>query len=145
MSLTLVLAVLAAYVAVLFLAAAWGDGRARILDASPTRRAWLYALSLGVYCTSWTFYGAVGEAARNGWDYLPIYLGPALVFLIGFPIVRRMVELGRRYDTASIAEFLSARYGKSTAVGALAASGLLLAVIPYIALQLKAPRPAWAS
>lgn len=137
MSLTLVLAVLAAYVAVLFLAAAWGDGRARILDASPTRRAWLYALSLGVYCTSWTFYGAVGEAARNGWDYLPIYLGPALVFLIGFPIVRRMVELGRRYDTASIAEFLSVRYGKSTAVGALAASGLLLAVIPYIALQLK--------
>ncbi len=137
MSLTLVLTVLAAYVAVLFAAAAWGDGRARVLDASPARRAWLYALALGVYCTSWTFYGAVGEAARNGWDYLPIYLGPALVFLIGFPVVRRMVELGRRYDTASIAEFLSARYGKSTAVGALAAGGLLLAVIPYIALQLK--------
>lgn len=137
MSLTLVLTVLAAYVAALFLVAAWGDSQARTLDASHRRRAWLYALSLGVYCTSWTFYGAVGEAARNGWDYLPIYLGPALVFLIGFPVVRRLVELGRRYDTASIAEFLSVRYGKSTAVGALAAGGLLLAVIPYIALQLK--------
>lgn len=137
MSLTLVLSVLAAYVAVLFAAAAWGDARARRLDASAPRRAWLYGLSLGVYCTSWTFYGAVGEASRNGWDYLPIYLGPALVFLFGFAIVRRLVELGRRYDTASIAEFLSARYGKSRAVGALAAGGLLLAVIPYLALQLK--------
>ena len=137
MSLTLVLTVLAAYVAVLFIAAAWGDSQARTLDAARWRRAWLYSLALGVYCTSWTFYGAVGEAARNGWDYLPIYLGPAVVFLFGFAIVRRLVTLGRRYDTASIAEFLSARYGKSTAVGALAAGGLLLAVIPYIALQLK--------
>ena len=137
MSVTLVLTVSAVYAALLFAAAAWGDSRAASLDASRRRRVWIYALSLGVYCTSWTFYGAVGEAARNGWDYLPIYLGPALIFILGFPVIRRMVELGRRYDTASIAEFLSARYGKSTAVGALAASGLLLAVIPYIALQLK--------
>ena len=137
MGLTATLIVLGAWVALLFAAAFYGDARAKAMDASPIRRAWLYALALGVYCTSWTFYGAVGEAARSGWDYLPIYLGPALLFLFGFFIVRRLVRLGREHDTGSIADFLSARYGKSAAVGALAAGGLLAAVIPYIALQLK--------
>ncbi len=137
MGLTVTLIVLVAWVALLFAVAFYGDARAGRIDSSPGRRAWLYALSLGVYCTSWTFYGAVGEAARQGWDYLPIYLGPALLFVFGFFIVRRLVRLGREQDTGSIADFLSARYGKSSAVGALAACGLLLAVIPYIALQLK--------
>lgn len=137
MSLIVTLIVLGAWVALLFAVAFYGDARAGRLDASRTRRAWLYALSLGVYCTSWTFYGAVGEAARQGWDYLPIYLGPALLFVFGFVIVRRLVKVGREQNTGSIADFLSARYGKSSAVGALAACGLLLAVIPYIALQLK--------
>ena len=132
-----VLIVLAAYVALLFAAAAWGDRRADILDRLQGRRAWLYALGLGVYCTSWTFYGAVGEAAREGWDYLPIYLGPALLFAVFFPVIRRMVRLGREHDTASIADFLSARYGKSGTVAGLAAFVLLLATIPYIALQLR--------
>lgn len=131
------LIVLSAWTALLFAAAFYGDARARTMDESPARRAWLYALGLGVYCTSWTFYGAVGAAARAGWDYLPIYLGPALLFVGGFVVVRRLVRLGREHDTGSIADFLSARYGKSAAVGALAAGGLLLAVIPYIALQLK--------
>ncbi|MFW5661454.1 MAG: sodium:solute symporter family transporter, partial [Oceanicaulis sp.] len=137
MGLTVTLIVLSAWTALLFAVAFFGDARARKLDASPARRAWLYALGLGVYCTSWTFYGAVGAAAREGWDYLPIYLGPALLFVFGFAIIRRLVRLGREHDTGSIADFLSARYGKSAAVGALAAGGLLLAVIPYIALQLQ--------
>ncbi|MGJ3232562.1 MAG: sodium:solute symporter family transporter [Oceanicaulis sp.] len=137
MGLTATLIVLSAWTALLFAVAFYGDARAKTMDASPARRAWLYALGLGVYCTSWTFYGAVGAAARDGWDYLPIYLGPALLFVFGFFIVRRLVRLGREHDTGSIADFLSARYGKSAAVGALAAGGLLLAVIPYIALQLK--------
>ena len=137
MGLTATLIVLSAWTALLFAAAFYGDARAKAMDANPARRAWLYALGLGVYCTSWTFYGAVGAAAREGWDYLPIYLGPALLFVLGFFIVRRLVRLGREHNTGSIADFLSARYGKSAAVGGLAAGGLLLAVIPYIALQLK--------
>jgi PAS domain S-box-containing protein len=135
--LSLALVVLGAYVALLFVLAAWGDAHAARFDRSAKRRAVLYTLALAVYCTSWTFYGAVGEAARAGWDYLPIYLGPALVFLLGFPIIRRLVALGREHDTSSIADFLSLRYGKSAAVGALATLALLLALIPYIALQLK--------
>lgn len=137
MGLSVTLLILSAWMALLFALAFWGDARASWLDRAPQRRAWLYVFGLAVYCTSWTFYGAVGDAARNGWDYLPIYLGPALVFLIGFDIVRRLIALGREHNTGSVADFLSARYGKSAAVGALAASGLLLAVIPYIALQLK--------
>jgi len=137
LGLSVTLIVLSGWMAILFAVAFYGDARAARMDASPARRAWLYALGLGVYCTSWTFYGAVGAAAREGWDYLPIYLGPALLFLFGFFIVRRLVRLGREHDTGSIADFLSARYGKSAAVGALATAGLLLAVIPYIALQLR--------
>ncbi len=144
MGLSTTLVILGAWVVILFALAFWGDAKAGRLDKAPQRRAWLYVFGLGVYCTSWTFYGAVGDAARNGWDYLPIYLGPALVFLLGFNIVRRLVRLGREHNTGSIADFLSARYGKSAAVGALAAGGLLLAVIPYIALQLKSAASAFS-
>jgi len=132
-----VIAALALYAGLLLGAAAWADGAARRLDRSLERRALIYALGLGVYCTSWTFYGAVGEAARNGWDYLPIYLGPALLFLAGFALVRRLVRLGREHDSASIADFLAARYGKSSAVAAVATLLLLVASLPYIGLQLK--------
>jgi len=132
-----VIAALASYAGLLLAAASWADGAARHLDRSFNRRALIYTLGLGVYCTSWTFYGAVGEAARNGWDYLPIYLGPALLFLVGFATVRRLVRLGREHDSASIADFLSARYGKSSTVAAAATVLLLLAALPYIGLQLK--------
>lgn len=97
----------------------------------------MYGLSLGVYFTSWTYFGAVGTAARSGWDYLPIYLGPLLMMTVGFPMVRRMIHLGRTFHSTSIADFLSTRYGKS---GGLAAVVTLIAVvgtIPYIALQLR--------
>ena len=129
--------VILAYVVGLFLLAAWGDRRAEQLDRHRSWRSALLILSLAVYCTSWTFYGAVGEAARNGWDYLPIYLGPALVFGVGFPLVRKLVVLGRRHNTGSIADFLAARYGKSVTVGALATGILAVAATPYVALQLR--------
>lgn len=128
---------LAAYVAILFGIAAYGDARSVVFDRKRSVRVWLLVLSLGVYCTSWTFYGAVGEAVRNGWDYLPIYLGPALVFLLGAPVVRRLVSLGRRLNTGSISDFLSARYGKSASVAAIAAAILALSALPYIGLQLR--------
>ncbi|GGE46280.1 two-component sensor [Marinicauda pacifica] len=125
------------YVAVLFAIAAVGEARAAPITRHRALRPAIYAFGLGVYCTSWTFYGAVGEASRNGWDYLPIYLGPALIFGLAHPLVHRMVRLGREHNTASIADFLSARFGKSASVGALASSLLVLASLPYIALQLR--------
>lgn len=125
-----------AYVALLVAVAWWGDSPAggRV---SPRLRVVVYGLSLGIYFTSWTFFGAVGNAARSGWDYLPIYLGPFLVMTLGFPVVRRMVRLGRRMHSTSIADFLSARYGKSSGLAALVTVIAVIGALPYIALQLK--------
>ena len=97
----------------------------------------VYTLSISVYCTAWTYYGAVGSAARNGLEFITIYLGPTLVFIGWWWILRKLVRIGREQRITSIADLLSSRYGKS---GPLAVLVTLLAVIgttPYIALQLQ--------
>lgn len=125
------------YLALLFIVAAWGDRRAeqgRSLIGSPT----VYALSIAVYCTAWTFYGSVGRAAAYGPSFLLIYLGPTLAMLLAPVIIRKMVRIASRQRITSIADFISARYGKSTSLGALVALMALICITPYIALQLKA-------
>ncbi len=101
-------------------------------------RPLIYALSLGVYCTSWTYFGSVGIASRSGFDFLPIYIGPILVFAFGWPLLQRIAEIAKRHNIASIADFLAARYGKSEALGALVAAIAVIGIIPYISIQLKA-------
>ena len=91
------------YVTVLFAIAYWGDNVQQD-RFSPFNRALIYSLTLAVYCTSWTFYGAVGSAAENGWLYLPIYLGPMLVILFGWPLIHRIVTISKRQNLTSIAE-----------------------------------------
>lgn len=125
------------YLALLFVVAAWGDRRAeqgRSLIGSPT----VYALSIAVYCTAWTFYGSVGRAAAHGPSFLLIYLGPTLAMLLAPFVIRKMVRIAARQRITSIADFISARYGKSTSLGALVAVMALISITPYIALQLKA-------
>lgn len=125
------------YLALLFLVAAWGDRRAeqgRSLIGSPT----VYALSIAVYCTAWTFYGSVGRAAEHGPSFLLIYLGPTLAMLLSPFVIRKMVRIAARQRITSIADFISARYGKSSSLGALVALMALISITPYIALQLKA-------
>ncbi|MGO2008898.1 ATP-binding protein [Vreelandella alkaliphila] len=125
------------YLALLFVVAAWGDRRAeqgRSLIGSPT----VYALSIAVYCTAWTFYGSVGRAADHGPSFLLIYLGPTLAMLLAPVAIRKMVRIASRQRITSIADFISARYGKSTSLGALVALMALICITPYIALQLKA-------
>lgn len=125
------------YLALLFLVAAWGDRRAeagRTVIGSPT----VYALSIAVYCTAWTFYGSVGRAAEHGPSFLLIYLGPTLAMLTAPFLLRKMVRIAARERITSIADFISARYGKSTGLGALVALMALITITPYIALQLKA-------
>ncbi len=123
----------------LFVIAFLGDrgsdrkGRPRWL-ASPL----VYTLSISVYCTSWTFYGAVGSATRNGLEYLTIYLGPTLVFIGFWSLLRKILRISRRDSITSIADFVSSRYGKSDAVAAIVTILALLAAAPYIALQIKA-------
>ncbi|MEQ6918104.1 sensor histidine kinase [Halomonas aquatica] len=125
------------YLALLFVIAAWGDRRAeqgRSLIGSPT----VYALSIAVYCTAWTFYGSVGRAAQFGPSFLLIYLGPTLAMLMAPFVIRKMVRIANAQRLTSIADFISARYGKSSSLGALVTLIALIGITPYIALQLKA-------
>ncbi|MEM9500840.1 MAG: PAS-domain containing protein [Pseudomonadota bacterium] len=124
------------YLAVLFWLAAWRD-RARPGGAFARHSGLVYGLSLAVYCTSWTFFGGVGTAATAGLDYLPIYLGPILIFTLGFGLVRRILAQAKAQHSTSIADFLSARYGKSASVAALVTIIATIGALPYMALQLR--------
>jgi Na+/proline symporter/signal transduction histidine kinase len=136
----LILAAVAAYVAILFVVAARSD---RETARDRRGRGWIYALSLAIYCTSWTYYGAVGTGARVGWEYLAIYIGPALGLTLLFPVWRRIAEAARRENIGSLADFISSRYGKSQSLGAVVALVAILGSLPYIALQLQSLSMAW--
>ena len=125
------------YVFILFGIAWWGDRRDARRFPAPVRAA-IYGLTLAVYCTSWTFYGAVGSAAENGWGYVPIYLGPMLLFLFGWGIIQRIVSIAKRQNLTSIADFIAARYGKARSLAVLVTLIATIGSVPYIALQLKA-------
>jgi len=125
------------YLAILFAVAAYGDRRSRAVPPGSPRPL-IYAFSLAVYCTSWTFFGSIGLAASHGFEFFAIYLGPILVFTLGYPLVRRVIHLSKSERITSIADFLGARYGKSMHVAALAACIAVIGTVPYIALQLKA-------
>ncbi len=134
----LLLSVLAiGYLLVLFAVAFYGERRS-VYPGHARLRPWIYSLALGVYCTTWTFFGAVGTAVRDGWAYVPIYLGPALVFLFAAPFLERLVAVVRAHNITSIADLISSRFGKSPALAALVATIALTAAIPYLALQYKA-------
>ena len=128
------------YVFLLFLIAWWGDRGGRRF-ASGRSRAVVYALSLAVYCTSWTYYGSVGLASEHGLDFLPIYIGPILVIGLGAPFIARIANLAHAQNVTTVADFVSARYGKSQPVAAVAALIALIGSAPYVALQLKAVAP----
>ena len=133
----ILLLVSAAYVGLLFAVAYYGDQRERTPRARWLRTA-VYSLALAVYCSSWTFYGAVGTAARTGLGFLPIYLGPLLMLLFGWRILERLVLISGEHRIVSIADFLSSRYGRAPGLAALVAAVALTAAVPYVALQFKA-------
>ena len=126
-----------AYVGLLFFIAWQGDRKGRRIFAG-RRRSIVYALSLAVYCTSWTYYGSVGVASERGLDFLPIYIGPILVVGFAYRFIERVAKLAREQNLTTVADFVSARYGKSQTVASVAALIALIASAPYIALQLKA-------
>src|SRR3954451_25240904 len=133
-----VLALSLAYLGLLFAVAYFGDRHQRAWSASSTIAPMVYGLSLAIYCTSWTFYGAVGRASTAGFDFILIYTGPVLVVTAGYPLLRKLVRGAKQHNVTSIADFLASRYGKSRAVGVIAALFATVGVLPYIALQLQA-------
>jgi Na+/proline symporter len=139
----LVLGASLAYLLALFAAAAWADRRAA-QGRSIIANAWVYALSLAVYCTAWTYFGSIGRAASGGLWFLPIYLGPTLAMVMAWAVLRKMARIARRNRITSIADFIASRYGKSRALAALVTLVALVGVVPYVALQLKAVAQGYA-
>src|SRR3984957_14500392 len=130
-----VIAVALGYIGLLFGIASYGDRR---IGGAVGQRLWIYPLSLAIYCTSWTFFGSVGLATRNGFDFLAIYIGPILVVGLAYPLIIRITRLSKAQNIVSIADFIGARYGKHQGVAAAVALIAIVGTIPYIALQLKA-------
>lgn len=125
------------YVIFLFLVAFAVERRAARGRLGFLRSPMIYTLSLSIYCTAWTFYGAVGYAARSGIEFLTIYLGPTLVFIGWWLILRKLVRIGRQQRVTSIADLISSRFGKSNVLGVVVTLIAVIAATPYIALQLQ--------
>src|SRR6185437_14846110 len=126
-----------AYLGLLFAIAYYADQRAdagRPAIANP----YIYSLSLAVYATAWTFYGSVGRAAVDGVGFLPIYVGPTLMLLLWWFVVRKMIRIAKSNRITSLADFIASRYGKSALLGGVVTVIAVIGILPYISLQLKA-------
>lgn len=137
MSVWLIVCVSFGYLFILFGIAYWGE-RLAIKGKSLVNNAYVYALSLTVYCTAWTYYGSVGRATTHGIEFLTIYLGPTLMILLGWGIMRKILRICKVQHITSIADFISSRYGKSTTLGIIVSILCLVGITPYIAIQIKA-------
>jgi len=123
------------WLGVLFAVAVYGERHPRVLEK---RWAIVYALSLAVHCTSWTFLGNTTQASRSGWWVPPNFVGAIAMYVLGIGILFRLVRLAREHNSSSLADLISTRLGRSPALSALVTAVMLLGMLPYIALQLKA-------
>ena len=124
------------YLGLLFLIAWWAEKNAH-------KRKWLtgsgvYALSLAVYCTAWTYYGSVGYAASQGLSFLTTYIGPTLMAPFFWILLRKIIRICKTQRITTIADFIATRYGKSKLLGALITLVCFLGILPYMSIQLKA-------
>lgn len=126
-----------AYLALLFGIAYYTEKRA-VSKRSIINNGYVYALSLAVYCTAWTYYGSVGRASTKGLDFITIYLGPTIAAALFWPILRKLIRIAKSQRITSIADLISSRYGKNFSLAALVTILCIIGIIPYIALQLKA-------
>ncbi|WP_431355470.1 ATP-binding protein [Chryseobacterium gallinarum] len=123
------------YLALLFLVAHLAEKkRSKLWINNP----YIYALSLAVYCTAWTYYGSIGVAATSGLNYLPIYIGPIMIIPAWIYINTRIIRISRVNKISSLADFIALRYGNSRSLSAIITIVCLLAIVPYIGLQIKA-------
>lgn len=130
-----IILVIVGYLSLLFAIGIWADRRSK---SKWVHNPWVYALSLAVYCSAWTYYGSVGIAATSGVSFLTTYLGPIIALPLWILVLKRIVVISKQYQVASIADFISLRYGNKRSIGALVTIICVIAVFPYIALQLKA-------
>ena len=131
----ILIVILLLYLGLLFFIAQWAEQKG---NSKWTNNPYIYSLSLAVYCTTWTYYGSIGVAANSGLNYIPIYLGPVIAFPAWIVILRKIIRISRVNKISSIADFISLRYGNSRFLGALVTLISLMAILPYVGLQLKA-------
>jgi Na+/proline symporter/signal transduction histidine kinase/CheY-like chemotaxis protein len=124
------------YIGLLFFIAYLGDKYRHQL--AQKGQGIIYALTLGVYCTSWSFLGTTGQAATNFLSHIPIYLGPIILFVFAWPFIQRIIRVSLKLNLTSIADLLAARFGKSHNLAIIVTLVALVGTMPYIALQLKA-------
>lgn len=134
LSFEVVIALALAYLLVLFVLAYQGDKAKQWQTAKPV----IYSLGLGVYCTSWAFYGVTGQTAETGWWLTPTYVGSILVYLFAWPLILRVATICKQFQITSLADFIATRYGQSAKLAGLITCVSVLAIVPYIALQLRA-------
>ncbi|WKN43049.1 sensor histidine kinase [Tunicatimonas pelagia] len=125
------------YLALLFGIAYLGERqtrRGRSLVSNP----YIYSLSLAVFCTAWTYYGSVGQAAQQGVTFLTTYLGPTLMAPLWWVVLRKIIRICKVQRITTLADFISVRYGNDIRLGILVTVICILGVLPYISIQLKA-------
>lgn len=125
------------YLALLFGLASWAETRSAA-GRSFVSNPYVYALSMAVYCTAWTYYGSVGRAATSGLEYLAIYVGPTLMAPLWWVVLRKIIRICKVQRITTLADFISSRYGKNITLGSIVTVVCVLGVIPYISIQLKA-------
>lgn len=125
------------YLALLF-AIAWFSEKASAKGIHLSNNPYIYALSLAVYCTAWTYYGSVGRAATNGLEFLTIFIGPSLIAPLWWIVMRKIIRICKVQQISSIADFISSRYGKNITLGGVVTVFCLLGIVPYISIQIKA-------
>jgi len=125
------------YLCLLFGVAYYAEYRQRI-NKSLINNPYVYALSLAVYCTAWTYYGSVGQASAKGIEFLAVYIGPTIMAALFWPVLRKMIRICKVQRINSLADFISTRYGKNFSLAVLVTILCMIGIIPYIALQLKA-------
>ncbi|HEY0335277.1 MAG TPA: PAS-domain containing protein [Stenotrophomonas sp.] len=142
LSLWTVAAASLAWLALMFGTALFGERRPTVLA-----RHWhhVYALSLAVHCTSWTFYGTVTQAVRYGWPLPPTFVGAILFYALAVGFMGRLVRLARESNATSLADLIASRLGKDAWLAAVVTLVAALGLIPYIALQLKAVAMSFAT
>jgi Na+/proline symporter len=134
---TIVIGTIAVYLLILF-AIAYIVEKKSERGKNLTENAIVYTLALAIYCTAWTFFGNIGLVAKNSYLFIAVYIGPTIFFIFWWRVLRKLVRIRNEYNITSIADFISARYEKSSAVAAIAASMAFIGIVPYLSLQLKA-------
>jgi Na+/proline symporter len=125
------------YLGLMFAIAQFAEKRAAA-KRSIINNPWVYSLSIAVYCTAWTYYGSVGRAASSGLEFLAVYIGPSLMAVLWITVLGKIIRICKTHRITTIADFISARYAKSLTLGGLVTVFLVIGIVPYISLQIKA-------